>query len=305
MNTISAKRMIYPVKSEADLFGNTHMMNIYRGCNHGCIYCDSRSECYQGGRPTGDFGIVHAKENALFLIEQELQARKKTKPMTIGTGSMSDPYNNLEKESELTRGALRLFDKYKCGVLVITKSALVSRDTDLYSQIQTHSSVNVGITVTTVDPDICRKIEPAVSSSTERFQAIRKFADAEVFAGVHMNPILPYITDLKENIRQIIEKSAENGAKYVLCYGFGMTLRKGNREYYYENLEKHWPGLKEKYEKTYGEKYNCRCENAAELAAVFKEECENHGLLYKIEEINRAWKNEKKPEKQKCLFDFE
>ena len=304
MNYISAKKLIYPVKGESDLFSNTHMMNIYRGCNHGCIYCDSRSECYQGGRPSGDFGIVHAKENALYLMEQELQSRKKTTEMVIGTGSMSDPYNTFEAETELTRGALCLFDKYKCGVFVITKSALAARDADLFSQIQTHSPVNVGITVTTADSEICRKIEPTVSTSAERFKAIRKLADAEIFAGIHMNPILPFITDSEENIRQIIEKAAESGAKYVLCYGFGMTLRKGNREYYYENLEKHWPGLKEKYEKTYGEKYNCRCENANSLSAVFKEECQKHNLLYKIEEINRAWKKDKQKNEQKCLSDF-
>ncbi|MDL2260859.1 radical SAM protein [Methanimicrococcus sp. OttesenSCG-928-J09] len=232
--------MILPVKYEIDLFGSTHMMNIYRGCDHGCIYCDSRSECYQGGRPAGDFGTVHAKENALALIEQELQNRRKANAseMVVGTGSMSDPYNSFEKELELTRGALHLFDKYRCGVGVITKSALAARDTDLYSRIQTHSPVNVGITITAADEEVCRKIEPNVSTTAERFGAIKILADAGVFCGVHMNPILPYITDSEENVRRIVEKSAENGARYVLCYSFGMTLRKGNREYYYENLDK-------------------------------------------------------------------
>ncbi|TDQ70262.1 DNA repair photolyase [Methanimicrococcus blatticola] len=297
--------MILPVKYEIDLFGSTHMMNIYRGCDHGCIYCDSRSECYQGGRPEGDFGVVHAKENALFLIEQELQARRKANApeMVIGTGSMSDPYNSFEKELELTRNALRLFDKYRCGVGVITKSALVARDADLFSAISKHSPVNVGITITTPDEELCRKIEPNVSTPAKRFDAIKKLSDAEVFCGVHMNPILPNITDSEENVRRIVEKSAENGAEYVLCYGFGMTLRKGNREYYYENLDKEWPGLKEKYMKTYGSKYVCDCENAKELAAVFAEECEKYSLLYKIKDINRVWKKQKPM--QKHLFDFE
>jgi len=303
MDYISAKKLILPIKAGGDMFGFTHMMNIYRGCDHGCIYCDSRSECYQGGRPEGDFGKVHAKEDALNKIEQELQKRKTNlSERIIGTGSMSDPYNSFEKELELTRGALRLFDKYKCGVGVITKSALAARDADIYSQIQKHSSVNVGITITTADSEISKIIESNVSSPADRFKAIRKLADAEVFTGVHMNPILPFITDFEENIRRVVEKSAESGAKYVLCYGFGMTLRKGSRDYYYENLEKHYPGLKERYTENYKEQYICNCKNARELSLIFKEACEKHGLLYKMKEINRAWVKEKT--KQKNLFEF-
>lgn len=293
-----------PVKYDIDLFGSTHMMNIYRGCDHGCIYCDSRSECYQAGRPEGDFGTVHAKENALFLIEQELQSRRKANApeMVVGTGSMSDPYNSFEKELELTRGALLLFDKYKCGVMAITKSALVSRDIDIYSSISKHSPVNVGITITTADDDICQKVEPDVSTSSERFEAVKKLADAGIFCGVHMSPILPYITDDEENIKEIVKRASVSGAKYLLCYGFGMTLRAGNREYYYENLDQHWPNLKEKYVKTYGNKYGCDCENAKELADVFKEECEKYGLLYKFKEIKQAWKKGKA--KQRKLFEY-
>ena len=304
MKYIPAKKLILPAASENDLFGNTHMMNIYRGCSHGCIYCDSRSTCYQSGRPEDDFSEIYAKENALFLIEKELQARRKSSPkMIVGTGSMSDPYNPREKEFELTRSALFLLNKYKCGVSVITKSALVSRDLDIYAEIQTHSPVNAGITITAADEDVCRKIEPGVSTTSERLNAIKLFAEAGVFAGVHMNPVLPGITDTVENIETLIEKAAENQAKYVLCYGFGMTLRDGNREYYYENLDKHYPGLKEWYMKKYGMKYVCQCGNAKELAAVFQNECRKHRLLYKIEEINKAWKKQK--QEQKSLWDYE
>jgi len=304
MDYISAKKLILPIRSGDDLFGFTHMMNIYRGCGHGCIYCDSRSECYQGGRPEGDFEKVHAKKDALNIIEQELQIRRKANApeMVIGTGSMSDPYNHFEKDLELTQGALHLFDKYKCGVGVITKSALVARDADLYAQIEEHSPVNIGITVTTADPDICKIIEPNVSPPADRFRAIQKLADADVFAGVHMNPILPFITDFEENIKRVVENAANSGAKYVLCYGFGMTLRKGSRDYYYENLDKHYPGLKEQYMENYKEQYICNCKNAKELSLIFKEECERYGLLYKIKDISRAWKKEKP--KQKQLFDF-
>ncbi|MCL2863816.1 MAG: hypothetical protein FWE54_07070 [Methanimicrococcus sp.] len=304
MDYILAKKMILPVKS-SDIFGSTHMMNMYRGCDHGCIYCDSRSECYQGGRPEGDFSLVHAKKDALKLIESELQFRRKANAaeMVIGTGSMSDPYNSFEKDLELTRGALLLFDKYKCGVGVITKSALVSRDVGLYAQIQTHSPVNVGITITTTDSVLCQKIEPGVSGAAERFKAIRALAGAGIFTGVHMNPVLPYLTDTEENVCSIVENAAANHAKYVFCYGFGMTLRQGNREYYYENSDNLFPGLKEKYVKAFGQKYVCTSENAKELSLVFKDECEKYGLLHRAKDINAAWKKEKP--KQKNLLEFE
>lgn len=305
MDYIPAKKIILPIKYEIDLFGSTHMMNVYRGCNHGCIYCDSRSLCYQGVRPEGDFGTVHAKQDALVLIEKELQFRRRANAgeMVVGTGSMSDPYNCFEKELALTRGALELFDKYKCGVGVITKSSLVSRDADLYARIQTHSPVNVGVTITTTDSVLCRRIEPNVSGSTERFKAVGVLARAGVFTGVHMNPVLPGLTDSEENIRSVVEKAAAAGARYVLCYGFGLTLREGSRDYYYENLDRLYPGLKEKYMKAYGNRYVCNCENAKVLSLVFKDECEKHGLLYRTKEINRVWRKEKPM--QKKLFDFE
>ncbi|MCL2142300.1 MAG: radical SAM protein [Methanimicrococcus sp.] len=307
MKYIPAKKMILPAASGSDLFGNTHTMNIYRGCSHGCIYCDSRSECYKSGRLDDDFSEIYAKENALLLIEQELKARRKSSPkMIIGTGSMSDPYNVCEAEFELTRSALSLFNKHKCGISVITKSALVTRDIDIYSEIQSHSPVNIGITITAARDDVCQKIEPNVSTTSDRLNAIKELADADIFSGIHMNPVLPKITDTIENVKTIIEKAAENNAKYVLCYGFGLTLRDGNREYYYENLDKHYPGLKEYYTKKYGMKYSCQCDSAKELFAVFKHECNRHNLLYKSEDINAAWKKQKQGQKQeqKSLGDF-
>jgi DNA repair photolyase len=304
MKYIPAKKMILPVASESDLFFFFFTMNIYRGCIHGCIYCDSRSDCYKSGRPDDDFSEIYAKENALLLIEQELKTRRKSSPkMIIGTGSMSDPYNFCEAEFKLTRSALSLFNKYKCGISVITKSALVTRDSDIYSEIQAHSPVNIGMTVTTAEDDVCQKIEPNVSTTSKRLNAIKELTDAGIFSGIHMNPVLPGITDTIENVKTIIEKAAENNAKYVLCYGFGLTLRAGNREYYYENLDKHYPGLKEQYMKKYGMKYVCQCDNAKELSSVFKNECKKHNLLYKSEDINMAWKKQKL--EQKSLWDYE
>lgn len=291
------------MKTEDKIFGCTHMMNIYRGCSHGCIYCDSRSECYQNSRPPGDFSIIHAKENALVLIEKELKTRHAGKKMIIGTGSMSDPYNPYERKTKFTKNALMLFDKYKCGTGLITKSDLIVRDAEILSKIQTHSPVNAGITITAADDNVCKKIEPYASLSSERFKAVKKLAKAGVFAGVHMNPILPKITDSEENIKAVIEKSAASDAKYVLCYGFGMTLRNGNREYYYEKLDFHYPTLKEKYIQRYGDRYFCSCEKATSLFHLFKEECQKYGLLYKSEDILKA--RQKQKNEQKTIFDFE
>ena len=178
-----------------------------------------------------------------------------------------------------------------------------SRDADLYARIQTHSPVNVGITITTTDPALCRRIEPNVSGPAERVDAIGALARAGVFTGVHLNPVLPGLTDSEENIRSVVEKAAAAGARYVLCCGFGLTLREGSREYYYENLDRLYPGLKEKYMQVYGNRYICGCENAETLSLIFKDECEKHGLLYRTREINRAWKKEKPT--QKKLFEFE
>ena len=278
METIPAKTIVARVKKPSDWFGAQYNMNIYRGCTHGCIYCDSRSECY------GDknFDTVKVKENALEIIRDEL--RRKVKTGVIATGAMSDPYNPLEHTLKLTRRALELVNAYEFGVAIATKSALVARDADILQDIGEHSPVLVKMTITTADEDLCKKLEPHVSGTAERFEAMRTLTERGVYCGVLMMPILPFINDTEENITEILARAKEAGARF--CYpAFGMTLRRGNREYYYDQLDELLPGMAARYAARYGEDYGCPSPRARKLWGVFKERCQQLGLLYNMRDI--------------------
>lgn len=273
MKLIPAKTIISGYASNNSWFGNNYNMNIYKGCCHGCIYCDSRSECYR----VENFDEVRAKENALELIEREL--RKKRKTGVIGTGAMSDPYNPFEKEYKLTRGALELINRYRFGVSIATKSTLIIRDINLLASISTHSPVLVKITITTADDTLCNKIEPNVAPSSERFITIKKLTEEGIFAGILLMPVLPFIEDTVENISSIIKQAHKNGAKFIYP-AIGVTLRQNQREWYYRKLEEHFPSLKHKYIQQYGNAYECRSPKARELWRFFQKECDNLGILW-------------------------
>ncbi|MCL2565579.1 MAG: radical SAM protein [Defluviitaleaceae bacterium] len=283
MPIVPAKTIIQNVKGGYDWFGLDYNMNIYRGCSHGCIYCDSRSDCYRNI----DFDTVKVKENALQIIRGDL--RRKVKTGVIGTGAMSDPYNPLEEKLRLTLNALELINAFRFGVAISTKSDMVVRDLDVLGDIKTHSPVIVNLTITTADDELCKIIEPNVSLSSERFEAIRKLADKGIFCGVLIMPILPFINDTEENIAGILRRAKDAGAKFAYGY-MGMTLRQGNREYYYDCLDKHFPGIKEKYIKKYDLRYNCSSPNGKKLRGIFANECEKLGLLYDMRAIISRYK---------------
>lgn len=283
MKFINAKTIISGYTSGSSWFGNNYNMNIYRGCCHGCIYCDSRSECYQ----VDNFDEVRAKENALTIIARELKSKRKTG--VIGTGAMSDPYNPFEKEFKLTRGALELINHYGFGVSITTKSNLILRDMDILKAISGHSPVLVKMTITTADDQLCKKIEPNVALSSERFTTIKKLTDQGIFAGVLLMPVLPFIEDTEENINSIIKLAYESGAKFIYP-AFGVTLRQNQREWYYNKLDELFPSIKEKYIHQYGNTYECRSPKARELWKLFKEECDKRGILYKMDEIIENYK---------------
>lgn len=281
METLRAKHLLTPVHSSMDdFFYADWNMNIYRGCPHGCIYCDSRSVCYRIDR----FDTVRPKENALELLENELRGKRSVGVITMG--SMSDPYNPLEKELLLTRRALELIRRHSFGAAFTTKSALCARDADLLAEINRGAPVCARLTVTCADDDLCRKIEPRVSASSERFQAMRTLADRGVFTGTWLNPLLPFITDTEENIRRIVQQTADAGGRFVVCF-FGMTLRTGNREYYFSALERDFPGVREKYLHRYGNAYELTVPNADRLYDAFREECQRCGIHWRFSDINR------------------
>ena len=294
MKMITAKTIVSGYCENDNWFGNNYNMNIYKGCCHGCIYCDSRSDCYN----IDNFDEVRAKENALTIIDRDLKAKRRKG--VIGTGSMSDPYNPFEEKFELTRGALRLVDKYGFGISIATKSDLVTRDIDLLKQINEHSPVLIKITVTACDDELCGKIEPAVAPSSKRFEAVKRLTDNGIYAGVLIMPILPFVEDNENNVRGIIYKAFENGAKFIYP-AFGVTLRQNQREWFFSKIDKYFPGVKEKYIRTFGNSYECRSTNAESLMSMTEKECERLGVIYKMEDIINAYK-ESCSENQLSLF---
>jgi len=275
---VKAKHIVHKVPAPSQWFGADYNMNIYRGCSHGCIYCDSRSDCYR----ISDFDTVKPKENALEIIRNDL--RRKVQTGVIATGAMSDPYNPLEARLKLSRNALELINAYGFGVGISTKSTLITRDVDILCDIISHSPVLVNFTITTADDDICKLVEPNVATSTQRFAAMRILADYGIFCGVLMMPLLPFINDNEENIIKILRQAKDAGAKYAFG-SMGMTLRQGNREYYYDKLDAAFPGIKARYVQRYGNRYKIPSPASKQLWAVFAAECERLGLLYDMRAI--------------------
>lgn len=277
MEYISAKTIVANAKNHK-WFGVDYNMNIYRGCSHGCIYCDSRSLCYK----IDDFDQIRPKQDALRIIRDDLL--KKRKQGVVATGSMSDPYNPYERELKLTRNALELLNAYRFGVAIATKSTLITRDTDILQDIQCHSPVLVKITITTADDNLCKIVEPQAPLSSERFEALKALSDNSIYAGILMMPILPFIEDTEENIISIVNKAKENGARFIYP-AIGMTLRAGNREYYYEKLDQYFPGIKEKYVTRYSERYNCTSSRVKKLWTIFTRECNKLEMRYQMKDI--------------------
>lgn len=287
------------VKAKGILSGDNGM-NLYRGCSHGCIYCDSRSKCYQMDHPFED---IEVKENALNLLERAL--RSKRKRCMIGTGAMSDPYLPLEKDLKLTRGALELIYAYGFGAAVQTKSTLILRDLELLAKIHSRAKAVVQMTLTTQDDALCRILEPNVSVTSERVAALKAFRDAGVPTVVWLCPILPYINDTRENIQGILESCIDAGVKGVLCFNMGLTLRDGNREYFYRQLDRFFPGMKERYIRQFGGRYECGSPQNEALMRLFHRTCEQAGMLHEVNQIftylHTFEKKEENP--QISLFD--
>lgn len=286
MDYITAKTIVSKYAKDNPWFGINYNMNIYKGCCHGCIYCDSRSDCYH----IDNFDKVRVKENSIQIIRNDLKSKRRTG--IIGTGAMSDPYNQFEKELMLTRNALEEIDKFKFGIAIATKSDVVTRDIDILNRIRKHSPVLIKMTITTFSDELCKKIEPNVCTTSKRFDAIKSLSSNGIFTGILLMPILPFINDNEENIINIVRKAHECGAKFVFAYGMGLTLRQNQRDYYYEQLIKLFPdkNLVQKYKAAFGNSYECSSVNSKRLYHIFKDECERLGVLYKMQDIISAYK---------------
>lgn len=267
------------------ILGKNNNVNLYRGCTHGCIYCDSRSDCYQ----VGDFENIGVKKDALLIFEKELLKRRKK--CIISTGAMSDPYVHLEKKLELTKGFLEIIKDHYFGISVLTKSNLILRDIDLYEEINHRYRAIVWMTITTYNDILCQKIERNVCVTSERFKCLAEFAKRGIPTGIWLTPILPFINDNEENITRIVNKCAEVGVKYIMIFDFGTTKRAGSEEYFYQNLDLYFPGLKEKYQKTYRNDYICNSLNNQKLWIKFRELCDQHQIIYQMDKIKDVFQN--------------
>ncbi len=255
-------------------------MNIYRGCQHGCIYCDSRSKCYQMQH---DFEDIEVKVNAPELLEDAL--RRKRKKVMVGTGAMTDPYMPLEMELGNMRKCLEIIDKYECGVAIQTKSNRILRDLDLLKRINRKAKCVVQMTMTTQDEELCKLIEPAVCTTKERLEVLKIMRDNGIPTVVWMSPILPFINDTEENIRGILDDCVEAKVYGIICFGIGVTLRDGDREYFYQALDRHFPGIKQKYIRTYGNAYEINSPNHGTLMQLFHKITREHGIENDVNRI--------------------
>ncbi len=282
MEYIEAKTILSKTRNPYNWFGVDYNVNLYRGCNHGCIYCDSRSSCY------GDtnFDKVKVKKDCLEILEKELA--KKPDKKIVGTGGMSDPYNPFEKDFKLTKGLLQLAHKFRFGVVITTKSDLVLEDIYELLRISTHSPVVVIFTITCFDDQLCKKIEPNVALTSQRLKAIETLSKFNITTGVILMPVLPFINDTEENIKNIVNAAANAGAKFIYP-SFGVTLRGNQRDYFYDKLDMLFPNIKDKYKKYYGYKYGCKSFNKR-LFPTFVNECIKHQLPYKMKDIVELYK---------------
>ena len=256
-------------------------MNLYRGCTHGCIYCDSRSEIYNMNH---DFEDIEVKENSLELLKRELIKRPKA---MIGTGAMTDPYIPLESRLKYVRRALELIYRYGFGFTCITKSDLLLRDLDLLKKINEKSKVVVQMTLTTADDELCKILEPNVCTTSRRVEVLKILHENDIPTIVWLCPILPYINDSEDNINQILDSCIEANVHGILCFNMGLTLRDGNRQYFYKKLDEHFPGLKQKYIDEFGDSYSIPSPNNDYLMAIFKRKTEENGMLNDFGEIFR------------------
>ena len=273
-------------------------MNPYRGCSHGCVYCDSRSACYQFTHPFED---IEVKENAPELLEEIL--RKRRKKCVISTGSMSDPYQPCEKELRLTRRCLEVIERYGFGASVITKSDLVLRDLDLFDRINRGAKSVLQMTLTIADDAMSRLLEPGVCTTTRRVAVLKEFQRTGIPTVVWMTPILPFLTDTEENLRRILDYCFDAGVKGIICFGAGLTLRDGNREYYYGALDRLFPGLRGRYEQIYGNAYEVNSPQSGALMEIFHRECGRRGVLHDPDECFRYIAAMPEENPQLSLFD--
>lgn len=293
---INAKTIVQNKADKKNIwFGFDYNMNLYQGCHHGCIYCDSRSDCYN----IKNFDQVKIKKDAISLLCQELYSKKRKGVIAIG--AMSDPYNHYEQQLKITHQALKIINQTGFGVMLTTKSHTIINDLDLLKQISTKQSVLVCITITCSDDNLSKIIEPNVSISSKRFETIKKLRQNNIYSGIIMAPILPFINDTPENIRQLVYQAYLANANFIYPM-FGVTLRSNQRDYFFNQLDLHFPDIKKQYIDQFGNSYLCNSPRMYELKKIFINECNKYNLTYKMSDIIKGYKKNNVSFEQLTLF---
>lgn len=256
------------------ILSSSNGMNLYRGCTHGCIYCDSRSACY---RMEHDFEDVEVKQNAPELLEKAL--RRKRRKCMIATGAMSDPYMHCEERLELTRRCLEIICRYGFGAAVQTKSDRILRDLELLKSINEQSKCVVQMTLTTFSESLCKVVEPSVCTTKRRYETLKIMQENHIPTVVWIAPLLPFVNDTEENLRGVLQYCFDAGVKGIVCFGIGTTMRSGSRDYFYAMLDRHFPLLKQQYIRKYKDAYECLSDQNDSLMRIFYEECIKHGVM--------------------------
>jgi DNA repair photolyase len=272
-------------------------MNLYRGCTHGCIYCDSRSACYQIKH---DFEDIAVKRDAAEILDAQLRRRRR--PCVVGTGAMSDPYIHLEEELKITRQCLEVIERNGFGLAILTKSARIMRDIDLLQSINIKARCVVQMTLTTFDKKLCRILEPNVSTTAERFEALKTMQKVGIPTVVWLTPTLPFINDTEENLRGILDYCIRAGVKGIINFGFGTTMRDGSRDYFYKKLDEHFPGMKQKYIETFGNAYECDSPNHPRLWEIYRDVCQKYNIMHERYDVFRYMHDFEAKQAQLSLF---
>lgn len=288
-------------KTAKSILSSENGMNIYRGCTHGCIYCDARSSCYQMNH---QFEDIEVKINAPELLEKALKSKRKK--CMIGTGAMSDPYLHIEENLGLTRKCLEIIDYYGFGLSIQTKSDRILRDLDLLKSIHKKSKCVVQMTMTTYDEELCKIIEPHVCTTKRRAEVLNIMKEEGIPTICWLTPILPYINDTEENIEGILDYCIEAKVYGILYFDVGMTLRDGDRQYYYRKLDEHFPGLKNTYIKKFGSAYQVPSPKRKQLNELIKQQCSKNNIVCNTNQLFEYMHlyEDKQAGEQLSLFDL-
>ncbi|MCF7886701.1 MAG: radical SAM protein [Candidatus Marinimicrobia bacterium] len=247
---IEAKSILRKMNKIDSWFLCVSGMNIYRGCEHACVYCDGRTEKYQ---VAGEFGEeITVKRNAAELLQEELQKYSNKSGLIMIGGGVGDSYQPAEKDYKLTRQILEIIKAHKLPIHILTKSTLVLRDIDIIKELNAATKVIVSMSFSSVDDELSELLEPGVAPPSARLAALQEFKNAGISCGMYLMPTIPYITDTPQKIEECFQKASQLDLDFIVYTG--LTLKEGRqKQFFYKFLERHYPELIDQYDDLYQE----------------------------------------------------